>query len=116
MTIKKLKGIPLKIYVYDHAQYKIGLFKYYGTDLGEIIAPYTSDDFHIFIKDMGKHTVENLEIDSLQFDLELNEENYFTSKKGCEKFKKEKIKENISRINQKIIELENEKVQLEAAL
>jgi hypothetical protein len=116
MAIKKIKGVPEKIYVYDAAQHKVDLFKYYGTDMEDPIYPYYPNNYHIFVKDMGKPTVEKFEIDSLEFDFQLNEENFFTSKKGCEKFKKEKIKENISRIEKEILELENEKVQLKAEL
>lgn len=114
MTIKKFKNVPKKIYVCDSAQHEVNQFQYYGTDMEEPTAPYVTCNYHIFIKDMGKPTVEKIEFDTLCFEMDLNDRDIFTTKRGCERYKKQKIKESIKRIEQKILELENEKVQLEA--
>jgi hypothetical protein len=116
MPIKKLKNIPKKVYVYDAAQNNFGLFEYYGTDLEDPTAPFVPCNYHIFIKDMGLPTVEKYEIGTFEFDLEIDQENIFTSKKECEKWCKKEIEEEILRIEEQIVQLENDKKQLEKIL
>jgi hypothetical protein len=112
--IKKFSDVPEKIYVCEGDS--VGLYIYQGTDMEEIIAPYLQTNYHIFVKDMGKPTVQRLECDTLQFTMNLHERDYFTTKRGCEKFLKEKRKQEVERIKKEILKLQNQLKEAESRL
>jgi hypothetical protein len=116
MSFKIEKNIPQKIYTVNLSTYAIELYEYYGTDREERIAPFFASDYHVFIMNMGKPTVQKLEINCFDFDLSLNDRDYFTCKKGCEEFRKTYIKDKIQRIKENIAILQQEEVELTVLL
>lgn len=112
--IKKFRDVPKKIYMCENDS--IGLYVYQGTDMEEIIAPYLQTNYHMFVKDMGKPTVQRWECDTFLFTMELNERDFFTTKKGCEKFLKEKRKNEVERIKREILSLQNQLKEAESRL
>lgn len=112
--IKKFRDIPKKIYVYEGR--KAVPYEYDGTDMEEPVAPFLATSYHIFVKNRGKIDQEKLEVDVFEFDIKLNEEMYFTTKRGGEAYGKKCLKEEIERTKRQIEKLRKEIKEMEKAL
>ncbi len=109
--IKKFKNMPKKIYVCEDNT--VNLYVYQGTDVEEPVAPFQPMDYHIFVKDMGKPTVRRWECEVYKFDWELDEVDFFTTKKGCEEFIKKLRLDEVKNIKEKIRFLKHQLKELE---
>jgi len=112
--IKRLKGIPNKIYICHSPFDKLEPFFYMGTDIENPAC--LSFNSHIFIRNNGKPTVEKIEIDAFEFQLHLDEQNYFSRKCDCSKYRIERTNKDLEMLESKIAELQSQKNKLEKQL